>query len=177
MPGKWWITPVALVAVALSAAACSGGVDQDDLDALQARVEAADQHATQALVLALLPALNPSTLHAIDEAANNDGAIDTSAPGFVTHVLEVLELPVWPDVLRPHVDQFHAQALLLNEAVQNDDAAAAAEPARLTHALAHPFTEAVNAWIAGEAVPPPPDLASADDSSDESTESSDASGH
>ena len=44
-------------------------------------------------------------------------------------------------------------------ALKANDAAAAAEPSRIVHALAHTFEANVEAWLNGASVPPPPALA------------------
>ncbi|HJN92530.1 MAG TPA: hypothetical protein QGF05_07390 [Dehalococcoidia bacterium] len=172
---RWLFAPLLLLAAGLIAAACSsGGVDQDDFDALRAQVgqlqtEVADFNATlaateeaaqRALLFAILPAFNTSAFHTIDEQINNDGLIHATTPGTVQRALEAIASADWPEALQPNVDQYREALEALIEPVLDNDSDAAGRPATVVHALTHAFEGSISAFLDGEEVPPPPDLGS-----------------
>ena len=146
-------------ALALLAAACSGGVSQDDYDALarDAAVAAADAQRSQ--VFAALEPLDPLRYHLLDAELRNEGRVPTAAIVWAERARQTLGWVGWPPELREHVEQYAEWLDSLLPALLGNDAEAAAEPSRIVHALAHTFEAAVEAWLNGESVPAAPALA------------------
>ena len=149
----------ALIAMAALLAACSGGVSEDQLDDLE-RESALNAEATRrAQVIAALEPLDPLRYHELDSIIRNDGRIPAAALIWASRAEQVLNWVAWPHELHPHVEQYGEWLASLLVAMHNDDAEAAAEPSRITHALAHTFEASVIAWLEGRSVPEPPGLA------------------
>ena len=151
--------------VAMIAAACGGGASQDEfadlsaqVAALQTRIHATEDTAQRALLLSVLPALDVAKFHDIDESINNDGAIHATTPGIVQRALDVVRTTSWPAELVANVAQWDDALLDLLDPVLDDNAEAAGRPATIVHAISHAFEGAVSAFIAGDEIPPPPDL-------------------
>ncbi len=153
-------------AAAVLAAACSGGeVSESEFETLQQDVaelrgllEQAGETAERALLIASLPALEVAQFHSMDEVINNERMIHATHPGIVIRAINTLQEPIWPTDLDAHVAGFLAALQTLEGPILDNDAQAAGRPARVMHAHAHAFEEAVNAFLAGEAVPPPPEI-------------------
>jgi len=186
----WWLLLAPVVAAGTLAAACGGdGVSEDDFAALraqvgdlQAQVDASADTAERALLFALLPAFDAAAFHTIDEQINNDGLIHRTTPGIVQRAIDAVDATTWPASLQPHVIQLRERLEALLMPVLDDDAEAAGLPATVAHALVHEFDEAVSAYLAGEEVPDPPDIASVDehddaeDGHDQTAEGNDSAG-
>ena len=159
------------------AAACGGGASQDEFDdlsaqvaALQTRVQGAEDTAERALLLSVLPALDVAKFHDIDESINNDRAIQSTTPGIVQRALDVVRTTSWPAELADNVAPWDDALLDLLDPVLDDNAEAAGRPATIVHAISHAFEGAVSAFIAGDEIPPPPDLGTEHDHEDDDDE-------
>lgn len=181
MRRHWMIATLATAAIGLVAAACGGdGVSKAEVTALQqqvatlqgqandvqAQLRANQQLAQQAAIMAASPSLDGSAFHEIDEAVNDAGTIEPAFVGVAERALATLGMPFWPEELRPNVDQLSATIQALADALSADDVEAAKQPAREAHELVHEFQDAEAAYLAGEPVPPPPDLGSIADEQD-----------
>ena len=152
-----------LAAAVALAAACGGEVSESEFETLQQEMtelrgllEHAGERADRALLVASLPALQVAQFHSMDEVINNERLIHATHPGIVIRAINTLQAPIWPTDLDAHVAGFLAALQTLERPILDDDAQAAGRPARVVHAHAHAFEESVNAFLAGEAVPPPP---------------------
>ena len=163
------------------AAACGGGgaVSESEFEDLRSEVaelrgllESANTTSERALLVASLPALEEAVFHAIDELINNEGTIQATHPGIVSRAIGTLEAPIWPAELEANVAQFLAALEVLQEPLLDDDAEAAGRPATIAHANSHAFEGAVNAFLAGEEVPPPPEISSAEEAPEHDHETS-----
>ena len=153
-------------AAAVLAAACGGGeVSRSEFETLQQDVadlrgllERASETADRALLVASLPALQVAQFHSMDEVINNERMIHATHPGIVIRAINTLQAPIWPTDLDAHVAGFLAALQTLEGPILDDDAQAAGRPARVVHAHAHAFEDAINTLLAGEEVPPPPKI-------------------
>ncbi len=153
-------------AAAVLAAACGGGevsksefeTLQQDMAELRGLLERAGERADRALLVASLPALQVAQFHSMDEVINNERTVHATHPGIVIRAINTLQAPIWPTDLDAHVAGFLAALQTLEGPILDDDAQAAGRPARVVHAHAHAFEESVNAFLAGEAVPAPPEI-------------------
>ncbi len=148
-----------LVAISATALACSGGVSSDELEALEREAALNAESARRAQVITALEPLNPLHYHHLDAIVRNEERIPSDAVIWATRAELVLGWVDWPHELRPHVEQYSEWLAALLAAMREDDAEAAAEPSRITHALAHTFEASVIAWLEGRSVPEPPELA------------------
>lgn len=148
-----------LIAIVASLAACSGGVSPDEVEDLERQAALNTEAARWAQVIAALEPLNPLRYHELDGIIRNDGRIPSEAVIWAIRAEQVLNWVDWPHELRPHVEQYGDWLASLLAAMRDDDPAAAAEPSRITHALAHTFEASVIAWLEGRTVPAPPELA------------------
>lgn len=148
-----------LIAMAAALAACSGGVSEDQLNDLERASALNAEAARRAQVIAALEPLNPLRYHELDSIIRDDGRIPAAATIWANRAEQVLNWVDWPHELHPHVEQYGEWLASLLAAMHNDDAEAAAEPSRITHALAHTFEASVIAWLEGRSVPEPPELA------------------
>ena len=144
---------------ALILAACSGGVSQDDYDALARDAAVAATDAQRGQIIAALEPLDPLRYHHLDPIIRDEGRVPTAAIVWAERARETLRWVSWPPELREHVDQYAEWLDALLNALLADDAEAAAEPSRITHALAHIFEATLEAWLNGDALPAPPPLA------------------
>ena len=149
----------ALITAAALLAACSGGVSEDRLDDLERESALNAEAVRRAQVIAALEPLNPLRYHELDSIIRTDGRIPSDAVIWANRAEQVLNWVDWPHELHPHVEQYGEWLASLLAAMHNDDAQAAAEPSRITHALAHTFEASVIAWLEGRSVPEPPGLA------------------
>lgn len=145
--------------IAISLAACAGGVSEDQLNDLERESALNAEAARRAQVIAALEPLNSLRYHELDAVIRNDGRIPAAALIWASRAEKVLNWVDWPHELHPHVEQYGEWLASLLAAMHNDDAEAAAEPSRITHALAHTFEASVIAWLEGRSVPDPPGLA------------------
>ena len=150
---------------AVLAAACGGEVSkaefetiQQDVAELRGLLERAGETADRALLVASLPALQVAQFHSMDEVINNERMIHATHPGIVTRAISTLQAPIWPINLNAHVAGFLVALQTLEGPILDDDTQAAGRPSRVAHAHAHAFEDAVNAFLAGEEVPPPPEI-------------------
>ena len=144
---------------ALALAACAGGVSQDDYDALARETAVAAAQAQRAQVFAALEPLDPLRYHELDGVIRNEARVPTAAIVWAERARQSLRWVDWPGDLTGHVEQYAEWLDSLLAALLADDAEAAAEPSRIVHALAHTFEAALEAWLDGRAVSPPPELA------------------
>ena len=149
---------VALFAAAL-AAACSGGVAEEQQDARAREIAVLSAEAQRAQLIAALEPLNPLRYHQLDRMIREDGRVPTDALVWAERARQTLSWVSWPPDLRDHVAQYAEWLDSLLAELKANDAAAAAEPSRIVHALAHTFEASVEAWLNGASVPSPPALA------------------
>ena len=148
-----------LAVAALFVAACSGGVSEEQQDARARELAVVSAAAQRAQLIAALEPLNPLRYHQLDRMIREDGRVPTDALVWAERARQTLHWVSWPADLRDHVAQYAEWLDSLLGALRANDAAAAAEPSRIVHALAHTFEANVEAWLNGSSVPPPPALA------------------
>ena len=148
-----------LVAIGVFALACAGVGSSDELQQLEREAALNAEAARRAQIVAALEPLNPLRYHHLDAIIRNEGRIPSDALIWATRAESVLNWVDWPQELRPHVEQYSEWLASLLAAMHDDDAEAASEPSRITHALAHTFEAAAIAWLEGRSVPEPPALA------------------
>lgn len=157
--GQAAIVP-AIVLAALALAACAGGVSEEERDALARETALAAAAAQRAQLIAALEPLDPLRYHHLDPMIREQGRVPTDAIVWAERARETLRwVGWWPAELREHVDQYAEWLDALLDALLANDAAAAGEPSRIVHALAHTFEAALEAWLDGRSVPAPPALA------------------
>lgn len=149
----------ALIAAAWALFAACGGASQEDLAEARAEAARAAEAGQRAQLLAALEPLDPLRYHHLDAMIRNDGMLPTDALIWATRARETLRWVSWPSELSEHVAQYGEWLDALLVALRAGDAEAAVEPSRLAHALAHTFEAALETWLNGQAVPPPPQLA------------------
>ena len=153
---------VGLIAAALLGAvlatACTSS-DSERVEALAAETAILLEATQRAHLIAALEPLDPLRYHHLDAVIRNDGRIPADAVIWATRAREVLAWADWPIELKPHHEQYKEWLDALLAAFRADDAAAAAEPSRIVHALAHTFEAALEQWLSNEPVSPPPALA------------------
>ena len=142
----------------LLVSACSGS-DSESVDRLESEVAITTQSAQRAQVLAALEPLDPLRYHHHDSTIRNDGRIPAEAVIWATRARETLDWVDWPIELEAHVVQYADWLDSLLAVMRNDDAEAASDPSRITHALAHTFEVALEAWLSDESLPAVPGLA------------------
>lgn len=148
-----------VVLAALTLAACAGGVSEEERDALARETALAAAAAQRAQLIAALEPLDPLRYHHLDPLIREQGRVPTDAIVWAERARETLRWVGWPAELREHVDQYAEWLDALLDALLANDAAAAGEPSRIVHALAHTFEAALEAWLDGRSVPAPPSLA------------------
>jgi hypothetical protein len=152
---------LSLAVLALSAvlvAACQPAAE-DDVEAAQIEAARATESAQRAQVIAALEPLDPLRYHVHDAMIRDEGHIPAEAVIWATRAREVLEWVDWPLELQGHVEQYGEWLDALLAAFRDDDAHAAAEPSKITHALAHTFEATLEAWLSNESLPAAPELA------------------
>ena len=153
------VLAIAAVSVAVLVAACSGGVAEERQDARAREIAVVSAEAQRAQLIAALEPLNPLRYHQLDRMIRDDGRVPTDALVWAERARQTLHWVSWPADLRDHVAQYAEWLDSLLGALRANDAAAAAEPSRIVHALAHTFEANVAAWLNGSSVLPPPALA------------------
>ena len=155
---RWLALFGSLIVAALAISACRPPVEED-LNDLQVDVARLEESNHRAQILAALEPLDPLGYHHLDAIVRDEGRIPSDAVIWATRAREALRWVQWPPELQGHVDQYAEWLSSLLSAFRADDAAAAAEPSRITHALAHTFEAALEAWLSNESLPPAPELA------------------
>ena len=153
------VLAVAALFAALFAAACSGGVSEEQQDARARELAVVAAEAQRAQLIAALEPLNPLRYHQLDRMIRDDGRVPTDALVWAERARQTLSWVSWPADLHDHVTQYAEWLDSLLGALKANDAAGAAEPSRIVHALAHTFEANLEAWLNGASVPPPPALA------------------
>ncbi|MCY3571548.1 MAG: hypothetical protein OXH19_09465 [Chloroflexi bacterium] len=144
------------IAAGLSACRVS---NDSEIDNLQVEVARAEESALRAQVLAALEPLDPLRYHHLDRVVREEQRIPAEALIWATRAREILDWVDWPLELEDHVEQYGEWLDSLLAAFHNDDAPAAAEPSKITHALAHTFEATLEAWLNNESLPAVPALA------------------
>ncbi len=152
------LTIALLSVLALGFSACRPPL-ADDIDELADDVARATESAQRAQVLAALEPLDPLRYHHHDATIRHEGRIPADAVIWATRARETLNWVDWPVELDAHVEQYAEWLDSLLAAMRNDDAHAAAEPSKITHALAHTFEATLEAWLSSESLPAVPELA------------------
>lgn len=147
-----------LSVLAVLVSACSGS-DSESVDQLESEIAVTTQSAQRAQVLAALEPLDPLRYHHHDSTIRNDGRIPAEAVIWATRARETLDWVDWPIELEAHVEQYADWLDSLLGAMRNNDAQAASDPSRITHALAHTFEAVLEAWLNNESLPAVPELA------------------
>ena len=137
--------------------ACSTS-SEVDIDEPQVEAARATESAQRAQILAALEPLDPLRYHEHDATIRNEGRIPADAVIWARRAREVLDWVDWPPELDGHVEQYGEWLESLLTAFHNDDAHAAAEPSKITHALAHTFEAALEAWLNNQSLPAVPAL-------------------
>ena len=150
----------ALIALAATlCSACWGGGWQEQVAGVQREAARAAEAGQRAQVMAALEPLDPLRYHQLDGMIRDGGTVPTDALVWAVRARETLRWVAWPSELSAHVEQYGEWLDALLPALRAADAEGASEPSRLVHALAHTFEAALEAWLDGEAVPRPPELA------------------
>ena len=152
------LTTALLLALALGFGACRPPL-ADDIEELEGDVARATESAQRAQIIAALEPLDPLRYHEHDATIRNEHRIPADAVIWATRARETLEWVDWPVELEAHVVQYAEWLDSLLAAMRNDDAHAAAEPSKITHALAHTFEATLEAWLSSESLPAVPELA------------------
>ena len=147
-----------VVILALGLSACRVP-NVNDIDDIQVEAARAQEAAQRAQVLAALEPLNPLRYHHLDRIIRDEQRIPAEAVIWARRAREVLDWTDWPAELDGHVEQYAEWLDSLLTAFRNDDAHAAMEPSKITHALAHTFEAALEAWLGNESLPAVPELA------------------
>ncbi len=147
-----------LLALTLGVGACAGS-DSEAVDQLRVDAAKATEIAQRAQVLAALEPLDPLRYHHLDQIIRDEQRIPADAVIWATRAREALRWVEWPPELHDHVAQYGEWLDSLLAAFHNDDAAAAAEPSKIAHALAHTFEATLEAWLDNESLPAAPELA------------------
>jgi hypothetical protein len=146
------IVAAACLLLAGAAAACSNTSDlEDDIDALNARVDVLTAAAERNAVLNAVDILDSAALHEIDEEANENDTIVAGAAGAVTRAYIAVESTEWPAELQPGADEMAAALLALLEALEAEDLTAVAEAGATAHEVQHGFSEDVQNYIREQA--------------------------
>ena len=154
------IALIALIALAAGlAAACSGGASDDDLGSLRREIADEREQNRRSQLIAALEPLDPLRYHSYDGMIRNEGRIPSGALVWAARARETLDWVAWPSELADHVEQYAEWLDSLIDPLRDNDPEAAAEPSRITHALAHNFEFVIEAWLNGDPVPAPPPLA------------------
>ena len=146
------------LALAIGLSACATD-ESEVLDELRSETAHARESAQRAQILAALEPLDPLRYHEHDATIRNEGRIPSEAVIWARRAREVLDWVDWPAELDGHVEQYGEWLDSLLTAFGNDDAHAAAEPSKITHALAHTFESTLEAWLSNDSLPAAPDLA------------------
>ncbi len=147
-----------MLAFAIGLSACSGS-DSDAIDDVRTDAALATEAGQRAQVLAALEPLNPLRYHHLDRIIREEHQIPADAVIWATRAREVLAWVDWPHELHGHVEQYAEWLDSLLAAFREDDAMAASEPSKITHALAHTFESTLEAWLGNESLPDVPALA------------------
>ncbi|MCY3568029.1 MAG: hypothetical protein OXH38_05340 [Chloroflexi bacterium] len=151
-------TLIVLAALASLAGACAGA-DSDAVERIESESASIAQSAQRAQIIAALEPLDPLRYHHHDGTIRNEGRIPADAVIWATRARETLDWVEWPVELDAHVEQYADWVDSLLAAMRNDDAEAASEPSRITHALAHTFEATLEAWLSNDSLPAVPALA------------------
>ena len=147
-----------LAALAIGLGACRVP-NVNDIPELESDVARATESAQRAQIIAALEPLDPLRYHEHDATIRNEGRIPAEAVIWATRARETLAWVDWPPELDAHVEQYADWLDALLAAFRDDDAQAAAEPSKITHALAHTFETTLEAWLSNQSLPAVPELA------------------
>ena len=157
-PKRTLLATALLLTLALGFSACRVQ-NVNDIDELEVDAARATESAQRAQILAALEPLDPLRYHEHDATIRSDHRIPADAVIWATRARETLDWVDWPAELSDHVEQYAEWLDALLAAFRNDDAHAAAEPSKITHALAHTFEATLEAWLSSESLPAMPGLA------------------
>ncbi len=149
---------VLLAALSIGLSACRPQLE-DDIEQLEVDLALVEEESQRAQLLAALEPLDPLRYHHLDLIIREEQRIPTDAVIWATRARETLDWVAWPVELRDHVAQYEEWLNSLLHALRNDDPAAADDPSRITHALAHTFEVTLEAWLSNESLPAVPELA------------------
>jgi len=127
--------------------------------------EIAHAAAIKAQVMHTMYQLDNSGFHGIDEATAA-GTVPPGSYGAVNRARVMAQATEWPDTLKPAASDMVAQMKLLEDALKNENAAAAKDPAHQVHDMGHELSEKAYAWLGGGA-PADQHMHGMDDSSDD----------
>ncbi len=147
-----------MAAFTIGLSACTG-TDSDAIGDVRTDAALATEAGQRAQVLAALEPLNPLRYHHLDRMIREDQQIPADAVIWAARAREVLAWVAWPHELRGHVEQYAEWLDSLLAAFREDDAMAASEPSKITHALAHTFEATLESWLDREPLPDVPALA------------------
>jgi len=140
---------------ALFVAACSSSdVEQEDLDAANARIDALQTQATKSQLLAVTNAIRAENLHGLDEAIADADTIDTSWLGSATRVRRAVASVEWPTDMKDPADTLLSSLADLETALDAgnlDDARTAASAA---HENYHELDHMVAPYLGNETPAP-----------------------
>ena len=148
----------ALLLSAILLSACRPPIEED-VDNLEVDVARLEESTRRAQIVAALEPLNPLRYHHLDQVVREEQRIPAEAVIWATRARETLDWVEWPPELDAHVEQYADWLDALLAAFRDDDAQAAAEPSKITHALAHTFEATLEAWLSNESLPTVPELA------------------
>jgi hypothetical protein len=117
--------------------------------------DAAMMAAQKAQVIATTFQLDKSGFHDLDVATNERGTIPSGSLGNVRRAHVALKATAWPAALKDKAAELDAHMTRLQEALRAEDAAAAAEPAKMVHDVGHDVSTMAYQWLSGAQVQPP----------------------
>ena len=123
---------------------------EDRLDAVEAQQAAVQDIQDQLQLTAMrsaLDTLDGAGLHAIDEAANEEGTVDAGASGGVSRAIMAVAATTWPDELQATAGELVATLQELHEALDTADAAVVGPAATAAHDAQHDFSEEARTYI------------------------------
>ena len=108
--------------------------------------------AQKAQVIATTFQLDKSDFHDIDVATNAGQPAPSGALGNVRRARVALKATDWPDALKATVAELDGHMQRLDDALRNEDWAAAAEPAEKVHDVGHDLSAMAYQWLGGAQV-------------------------
>ena len=148
LAGAGFVAGVAMTVVTLGQVAptASASPTEQHNDAMMA--------AQKAQVIATTFQLDKSGLHDIDVATNAGQPAPSGALGNVRRARVALKATEWPEPLKATAAELDGHLQRLDDALRNEDWAAAAEPAEKVHDVGHDLSAMAYQWLSGAQVQP-----------------------
>ena len=108
--------------------------------------------AQKAQIIATTFQLDKSGFHDLDVATNAGQQAPSGALGNVRRARVALKATDWPESMKATVTELDGHMQRLDDALRNEDWAAAAEPAEKVHDVAHDLSAMAYQWLSGAQV-------------------------